>query len=296
MTQTTKRDEATDPTGDPRPDAEPGAIVTSATLDAPPVPRHHPESPERETRSTRPSGEAPGFIEARSSDPDWEQLDPRGWYPIVGKRALTVILLITVLPAALLLCIPISLVNWAIFRDRRRILYHQPRVGYHGRIFSIVKFRTMRETSQDSFDSWKEGQEGLRVTRFGRFLRNTHLDELPQLLNILRGEMDFIGPRPEMIEIYLWACKHVPHFQHRHCVLPGITGYAQITQGYTGMDERAYGEKLAADLHYIEGVSLRSDLSILIRTAAWMLRGRGWRWKGSPGRPAIDTRGESSAA
>lgn len=227
---------------------------------------------------------------------DWERLDPRGWYPIIGKRALTVLLLVLALPFAVLLCVPIALVNWAIFRDRRRILYHQPRVGYHGRIFSIVKFRTMRETSQDAFDSWKDGQERLRVTPFGRLLRNTHLDELPQLLNILRGEMDFIGPRPEMIEIYLWACENVPHFRHRHCVLPGITGFAQITQGYVGLDQKGYGEKLAADLNYIERMSLRFDLVVLFRTAVWMLRGRGWSWKARSKKRGDATRRETSAA
>ena len=233
-----------------------------------------------------PVEDAPAFGEAdfadREPDPDWERLDPRGWYPLFGRRALTVLLLVVALPVAALLSVPIALINWVIFRDPKWILYHQPRVGYHGRVFSIVKFRTMRETSHDAFDSWKEGHDGLRITRFGRFLRNTHLDELPQLLNILRGEMDFIGPRPEMIEIHLWACENVPHFRSRHALLPGITGYAQITQGYAGMDERAYAHKLTADLDYMERMSLRLDLEILCRTAIWMLRGRGWRWKTEP--------------
>ena len=233
-----------------------------------------------------PVEDVPVFGEADVSDsesaPDWERLDPRGWYPLFGRRALTVLLLVVALPLAALLSDPIALINWVIFRDVSRILYHQPRVGYHGRVFSIVKFRTMRETSHDAFDSWKEGHDGLRITRFGRFLRNTHLDELPQLLNILRGEMDFIGPRPEMIEIHLWACENVPRFRSRHALLPGITGYAQITQGYAGMDELAYARKLAADLDYMERMSLRLDLEILFRTAVWMLRGRGWRWKSKP--------------
>ncbi|MEW6073252.1 MAG: sugar transferase [Planctomycetota bacterium] len=238
-----------------------------------------PAAPPPVARRGAPGRFSPAAAEPPPPEPDWERLDPRGWYPQFGKRALSVALLLIALPCAALLSIPIALVNWAIFRDASRILYHQPRVGYHGRVFSIVKFRTMRETSRDAFASWKEGHEGLRVTRFGRFLRNTHLDELPQLLNVLRGEMDFIGPRPEMIEIYLWACEHVPGFRHRHAILPGITGLAQVTQGYTGMDEEAYTKKLAADLVYLQCHSLRLDLEILARTAVWMLRGRGWRWQ-----------------
>ena len=296
MTRTTTTDDAPElagalrgrPTeGCPAPSSPPPHSPRDAT--------RRPYRAEAPTASPLVDGPRRGDSASAATLPNWERLDPRGWYSFFGKRALTVLVLTTVLPFAVALSIPIALVNWLIFRDLGRILYHQPRVGYHGRVFSIVKFRTMRETSQDAFDSWKEGHEGVRVTRFGRFLRNTHLDELPQLLNILRGEMDFIGPRPEMIEIYLWACEHVPRFRDRHALLPGITGYAQITQGYTGMDEDAYARKLAADLHYLERQSLRFDLEILARTVLWMLRGRGWR-RGTRSERPPGSRRETSAA
>ncbi len=241
-----------------------------------------------------PLGLRPSVRAPRSRQAPLEELQaPRGAYARWGKRALNLSLLIVTLPLALALAFPIALVNWFIFGDVRRILYCQPRVGYRGKVFSIFKFRTMRQASGDAFDSWKEGHDRLRVTRFGRLLRNTHLDELPQLLNVLRGEMDFIGPRPEMIEIDQWASAHVPGFADRNVVLPGITGLAQITQGYTGMDEDAYGLKLSADRYYCQHLSLRLDLEILFRTGLWMIRGRGWRWQG-PRREGGE--GEASAA
>jgi putative colanic acid biosynthesis UDP-glucose lipid carrier transferase len=192
------------------------------------------------------------------------------------RPALRTLLLLVVTPLALVLAVPIALANLIVFRRPGRILFSQPRVGLQGRTFRILKFRTMTG-DDDEFDSWKSGRDDERVTRFGRFLRNTHLDELPQLVNILRGEMDFVGPRPEMVAIHEWACAHVPYFAERGAVLPGVTGLAQVTIGYTGKDEQAYGRKLDLDLAYIEHVSLRLDLSILARTALWMLRGRGWQ-------------------
>ncbi len=229
---------------------------------------------------------------------DWGALEPQGFYARCGRRILNAALLVVTMPLALVLAFPIGLVNWMIFRSARRILFKQPRIGHQGRVFWIYKFRTMREAANGDFSSWKKGQDRLRVTRFGRFLRNTHLDELPQFINIIRGEMDFIGPRPEMIEIDRWACERIERFRERNALLPGITGYAQITQGYAGMDETGYDCKLVKDLYYKNRLSLRLDLLILFRTLVWMLRGRGWQH-----RPAADTRkpsgalgGESSAA
>jgi len=215
-------------------------------------------------------------------------MTPSGLYPRLGKRLLNGVLLFVCLPLASLLALPIALVNWIIFGDVRRILYSQPRVGSRGRTFSIYKFRTMREAPAEAFDSWKDGGDRLRVTGFGRFLRNTHLDELPQLINVLRGEMDFIGPRPEMVEIDAWACQRIADFPERSALLPGITGYAQITHGYAGMDALAYRRKLVADLYYRDHLSLRLDLEILFRTAVWMLRGRGWRHTAKSADPLVE--------
>ena len=194
-----------------------------------------------------------------------------------GKRAVHYALLIPAVPIALAFALPIALINGILFRDPRRILFRQERIGYRGERFRIWKFRTMREGAPDGeFESWCNGHDDSRVTAFGRFLRSTHLDEVPQILNILAGEMDFIGPRPEMVEVHEWACRRIPDFHRRTVMRPGITGLAQVTQGYVARNQRAYRAKLAADLEYARRLSLRLELQILLKTAMWMLRRRGW--------------------
>lgn len=188
------------------------------------------------------------------------------------------LMLLTLVPAILLGCM-VAFGNWLIFRDLKQIFFVQDRVGFRGETFRMIKFRTMRET-KNAFGSWGSGADRLRVTSFGRFLRNTHLDELGQIINVWRGEMSFIGPRPEMVEIESWASEQIPGFSQRMAVRPGITGYAQITQGYTGNDIEAYQRKFLMSEDYRRKQSLSLDLHILWRTAAWMLRGRGWRWDG----------------
>lgn len=211
------------------------------------------------------------------TQPSWEQLDPVGLYPRFFKPVFTLGIMLVALPVALLVMLPIALANWAVTRDRRLIFFAQERVGQYGRIFSIYKFRTMRPINGDDFASWGEGDQN-RVTLFGRFLRSTHLDEVPQILNILRGDMDFIGPRPEMVAIHNWACREVPGFERRLTLRPGITGLAQITQGYAGQCPEAYAKKLAGDDRYRERLSFGLEISILVRTAIWMVCGRGWKW------------------
>ena len=210
---------------------------------------------------------------------DWSALEPRGFYARHGRWVLHWSLLVLALPLALAIALPIAAINLLQFRDPRRILFSQPRVGRHGRVFRIYKFRTMRDAADDEFGSWGSGADKLRVTPFGRLLRNAHLDELPQLLNVLRGEMTFIGPRPEMVEIDAWARLRVPDFHRRLALHPGITGRSQISQGYTGKSAAAYQLKLRGDEAYRRNLSLREDLRILAGTALWMLRGRGWRWR-----------------
>ncbi len=209
----------------------------------------------------------------------WQGLEPSHRYARVGRPLLNALLVACTLPTALLCALLIVPVNWAIFGDWRRILFVQPRVGYRGKIFSMFKFRTMREPSRTALASWSSNEDWARVTPFGRFLRSTHLDELPQLLNILRGEMNVIGPRPEMIEIESWASEHVPGFWRRLALRPGVTGLAQITQGYTGRDVEAYARKLAINEHYREHLSLGMDCGIIAHTLLWMLRGKGWHWR-----------------
>jgi lipopolysaccharide/colanic/teichoic acid biosynthesis glycosyltransferase len=217
---------------------------------------------------------------SRASSPDWAALQPQGSYARWGQPLFNRVLLALVLPVAVPLGCAIALVNWVAFRDVRRIFFVQPRMGWRRTPFSLIKFRTMREVSGGNFEAWTNGEQA-RVTRLGRLLRNTHLDELPQVLNVLRGEMNFIGPRPEMLEIEAWATEHIPEFSSRLAIKPGLTGWAQITQGYTGRDIPAYVHKLALNRRYLEEFSLLTDLEILARTALWMLRGRGWSWNAS---------------
>ncbi len=209
--------------------------------------------------------------------PHWTGFTPTGLYPSYLRPLANIALLFLVVPVLLALSLPVALINLLAFRDPRLVFFTQERMGQFGRTFRIYKFRTMRPIEGNSFEAWGSGDRN-RVTGFGRFLRSTHLDEIPQILNILKGDMDFIGPRPEMVEIHEWAVANIEGFERRLVLRPGITGLAQITQGYTGQCEVAYAKKLDADDVYRVNISALMDLSILIRTVAWMMCGKGWSW------------------
>jgi len=211
---------------------------------------------------------------------DWLALEPRGTWYRLRHPALDIVLLAVTLPFAIPLVVAVALASTIAFGSPRRVFFLQPRIGHRGRPFTLVKFRTMSEPQGTPFESWSNGDRA-RVTPFGRFLRSSHLDELPQLYNVLRGEMSFIGPRPEMVEVEQWAAEHVPGFTERLAIRPGITGPAQVTQGYTPRDVEAYRRKLAINRDYQASLTFGRDLGILVRTALWMLRGRGWKWRGS---------------
>jgi len=197
--------------------------------------------------------------------PAWEALAPRGFHARHGRRWLGLGLTLLGLPAALLLALPIAACV-ALEHGPRGVLFSQLRVGWRGRSFRLLKFRTLRAGSE---------QEG--ASALGRFLRRTHLDELPQLVNVLGGHMDLVGPRPETIAIDAWARAHVPGFHRRNATRPGLTGLAQLTQGYAEPQPESYAEKLALDLRSLERVTLRGDLALLARTLPWVLAGRGAR-------------------
>ena len=223
----------------------------------------------------------PGRLIRHAARAPWRALDTprtsRGWQlpDTAYVRALRGPLLYSIAllccPLALLVALPIALVNACVQGSPRRILFRQSRVGQRGVVYTLLKFRTMR-------DPVPGVEDAARVTRFGRFLRNTHLDELPQLWNVLRGEMHLVGPRPEMVPIERWARRHFPDFSRRLALKPGITGWAQITQGYAAdRDLAAYAEKLERNHEYLTRVSARTDAVILARTVWWMVRRRGWR-------------------
>jgi exopolysaccharide biosynthesis polyprenyl glycosylphosphotransferase len=152
----------------------------------------------------------------------------------------------------------------------RPVFFRQTRVGRFGKTFEILKFRTMRvDAEAESGPTWAQPGE-TRVTRFGRWLRRTSLDELPQLINVLRGEMSLIGPRPER-PFYVERFRTlVPRYEERHLVRPGITGWAQVNMRRI-LDPSAAGEKLSYDLFYLEHWSLFLDATILLKTAAEFL-------------------------
>lgn len=222
----------------------------------------------------------PAETERRASaTTNWDRLTPNSRWYRVGRPLLDVALLVVAAPAALALGCLVAVGSALSFGSVRRVFFVQPRVGQRGRIFKLVKFRTMREPTGSVFDAWSGGDQA-RVTSWGKFLRSTHLDELPQLYNVLRGDMSFIGPRPEMAEVEAWANTEVPGFSDRLAIKPGITGLAQVTQGYTPRDADAYRRKLAINLEYLARLSWQSDLEILGRTLVWMALGRGWKWRG----------------
>ncbi len=142
--------------------------------------------------------------------------------------------------------------------------YRQERLGKNGKPFNIIKFRTMIKDSEINGAQWSEGENDPRITSVGKFLRNTRLDELPQLLCILSGKMSFVGPRPERDCFYEEFEKYVHGFKHRLCVTPGLTGLAQINGGYFLKPE----EKIIYDMEYINNRSVVNDLKILFKTVA----------------------------
>jgi sugar transferase (PEP-CTERM system associated) len=154
------------------------------------------------------------------------------------------------------------------------VLYRQQRVGRRGAIFHCYKFRTMRvDAEADTGATWATDDDP-RITRVGRFLRSSRLDEVPQLWCVLKGDMHFVGPRPERPEFVEWLSKEIPYYGVRHVVRPGITGWAQVQYKYGNTLDDAR-EKLQYDLFYIKNASLGLDLLIMFQTIKIVLLGRG---------------------
>ena len=153
------------------------------------------------------------------------------------------------------------------------IFFRQTRVGLGGRNFKVVKFRTMRTDAEASGAKWASKNDP-RVTRIGGFMRKTRIDEVPQLWNVLRGDMGFVGPRPERPEFVPWLSEQIPYFDLRHMIRPGLTGWAQVRYGY-GATLAEAREKLEYDLYYIKHMSLGLDLLIMFETVKTILRRRG---------------------
>ena len=154
------------------------------------------------------------------------------------------------------------------------VVYRQRRVGRRGAIFYCYKFRTMRvDAEADTGATWASDDDP-RITRVGKFLRSSRLDEIPQLWCVLKGDMHFVGPRPERPEFVEWLSREIPYYGVRHVVRPGITGWAQVQYKYGNTLEDAR-EKLQYDLFYIKNASLGLDLLIMFQTIKIVLLGRG---------------------
>jgi Sugar transferases involved in lipopolysaccharide synthesis len=176
------------------------------------------------------------------------------------------------LPFALLLAVPVALM--VTVSSPGPILFQQMRMGWKGRPFVIFKFRTMRVDHEGA--GYTSSKDEDRITSIGKFLRKTRLDEIPQLINIIKGEMSWIGPRPESLVLAKWYCRDVPLFRIRHLVRPGISGWAQVNQGYAaGVDDMTI--KVRYDLYYIKHLSIWLDITILLKTIIVVLSGRGSR-------------------
>lgn len=155
--------------------------------------------------------------------------------------------------------------------SRGSIFYTQTRVGKSGKLFRIIKFRSMVSDAEKFTGAVFAGQNDPRITRFGRLMRKTRLDEIPQLLNVLKGEMSLIGPRPERPEHVQRLQEKIPFYRTRHIIPPGLTGWAQVRYHY-GADDHDALIKLQYDLYYIRHRSLLLDVNILIRTVGKVLR------------------------
>ncbi|MGP0593571.1 TIGR03013 family XrtA/PEP-CTERM system glycosyltransferase [Nitrospira sp. T9] len=155
------------------------------------------------------------------------------------------------------------------------VFYRQTRVGHHGYPYVLLKFRSMRNDAEAEGIQWASLRD-VRVTKTGAWLRKLRLDELPQLLNVLKGDMSLVGPRPERPHFVQELRKSIPYYDLRHTVRPGISGWAQICFQYAGSVEDSH-VKLQYDLYYVKNLSLCLDLRILVRTIGVMFTGEGAR-------------------
>ncbi len=193
-------------------------------------------------------------------------------YGRVAKRAFDVV----VAAVGLALTAPLfPLIALLVRRTPGPAIFRQERLGEGGRTFTILKFRTMRRDAEEGNPMWAEERDP-RATSVGRFLRRTRLDELPQLWNVLKGDMSIVGPRPERPEFLESLQEAVPFWTRRHLVKPGITGWAQVKRGYTA-DEAGTAEMLSYDLWYLRHRSLVIDLAICARTFTTLASGAGSR-------------------
>ncbi|MGA9994222.1 MAG: TIGR03013 family XrtA/PEP-CTERM system glycosyltransferase [Pyrinomonadaceae bacterium] len=176
-----------------------------------------------------------------------------------------------------ILSLPIAILTALLIKidSRGPVLYKQERVGKNGRPFTLMKFRSMRTDAEKDGPVWASTSDN-RVTRVGRVIRKIRIDEIPQFWNILRGDMNFVGPRPERPHFISQLAQEIPYYEQRHLIAPGLTGWAQIKYPYGASIEDAR-QKLQYDLYYIKNQSLMLDAAIMFETIKIILFGRGAR-------------------
>ena len=192
---------------------------------------------------------------------------------LMYRRIKRIIGLLISIPS-LLLIIPICLIAciFIVIESSGNPIYIQERIGLNGRSFSIYKLRSMYQDAEKNGHKWASKND-TRITKVGRFIRKTRIDELPQIINVIKGEMSIIGPRPERPEFINEFLKDIPNFNERLAVRPGITGWAQVNGGY----ELTPKDKLVYDIFYINHESIKLDFLILLKTIKVMFTGNGSR-------------------
>lgn len=193
------------------------------------------------------------------------------------KRAIDVLAVIVLAPVLIVMMAIIALI--IKLDSKGSVLFIQERMGFRGEVFRMVKFRTMceRDVGEDAFAQRQDAMtkaDDNRITRIGRFLRKVRLDELPQAWNILRGEMSWIGPRPEATSLSEWYETEIPFYSYRHIVRPGLTGWAQVNQGHV-TDLGDANAKLRYDFYYVKNISHWLDMLIALKTIRVVLGGFG---------------------
>lgn len=196
---------------------------------------------------------------------------PSQFYEFI-KRCIDLITAIVIIP----IVIPFFLIIAFCIRieSKGSVFFIQPRMGYRGRVFNMLKFRSMYIDRDGA--GFTNPKNDPRITNVGHLIRKYRIDELPQIFNVLLGQMSFIGPRPESYELSLWYEKDVPFFAYRHVVRPGISGWAQVEQGYAA-EVDGMKVKLEYDFYYIKNFSFWLDLLITIKTVKTILTGFGAR-------------------
>jgi len=185
---------------------------------------------------------------------------------------------VTAAVCGLILSLPLMIITAIVVKlesPRDPVLYHQERVGLNGATFTIHKFRTMKSDAEAATGPvWSAGDHDPRITRVGHFMRKTRLDEIPQLFNVLIGQMSLIGPRPERPSFVEKLTQQIPFYGQRHVVKPGVTGWAQVRYSYGASVEDAI-EKMQYDLYYVKHMSLMFDVMIALETIKTVVLRRG---------------------